>query len=501
MSLQKRRNRAWGVQTGWELVLRLIRKLRLVAPTQALGRRRTPAGNPAVQLVGNSAAQRAAKALPTQTTPQGAQPSSRLRMRSDSGAGDSQRGGGSRRALPLQLAQSRVFALDLDLQRRSTRAEQCLVHVDATHSPAACFHVSVNWLNCTTHRIDELVRGWGRAAERCGMRLVEAPRVQDAAAAHPFHQPLPIALAQPPPPVTALFDCTWEADFARTNSAASRDEILARMSQSLPTYPFERALLEEHDFVLDAEADACFPARTLVAREDSAERPVPPHTQYVHRSGAAFVQICAPGRLLWLTNYLHASHQSPARPPLHAAHAHATRPDATPAPTDAADASNPPPICAAPVVCPVAPARGLWPHQRIADYESPMPGFSAEAAEAAVEELGCDPSDAAAVDAAVTRAAAAHHVAQPAAVPVIQVPVSTGDLASDALRTSFLDACRDRNALDMLWHQTIQRHRAAWHDLRNPRPLLADPPKGRPMLVDQFADAMWQQREHMPPVV
>ncbi|KAJ2809314.1 vacuolar membrane-associated protein iml1 [Coemansia guatemalensis] len=438
-----------------------------------------------------------------QTAPHGAQPASRLRVRSDSMAGGSQRGGDTRRTLPLQLAQSRVFALDLDPQRRSTRAEQCLVHVDATHSPSACFHVSVNWLNCTTHRIDELVRGWGRTAERCGMRLVEAPRVQDAEAAHSFHQPLRIALAQPPPPATALFDSEWEADFARADPTASRDATLARMVQSLPTYPFERALLEEHDFVLDADADACFPAPALVAREDSAERPAPPHTQYVHRSGAAFVQICAPGRLLWLTNYLHASRQTSARPPPHAppaAHAHAPRPDAAPAPADAADVAHPPPAHAAPVVCPVVPARGLWPHQCIADDMPPLPDLSTAAADAAVDELGRDPSDAASVDAAVARAAATHRVEQPVEKPVAYSPLPSSDLPADVLRGSFLDACADCNALGMLWHQTIQRYRATWRDLHRLRPSLADPPKGRPMLVDQFADAMWQQREHMPPV-
>ncbi|KAJ2081423.1 vacuolar membrane-associated protein iml1 [Coemansia sp. RSA 988] len=445
---------------------------------------------------------------PRQTTQHGAQPASRLRVRSDSRVGESWQGGSSRRTLPLHLTQSRVFALDLDPQRHSTRAEHCLVHMDATHSPAACFHVSVNWLNCTTHRIDELVRGWGRTAERCGMRLVEAPRVQDAAAAHPFHQPLTIALAQSPPPVAALFDSAWEEDFARADPMASRDTTLARMTQNLPTYPFERALLEEHDFVLDADADVCFPAPALVAREDSAERPAPPHTQYVHRSGAAFVQICAPGRLLWLTNYLHASGQSPARTQPHApsathvAHAHVPRPDTTPATAaaDAADAAHPPPARTATVVCPVVPVRGLWPHQRIADDMSPLPGLSTAAADAAIDELGRDPSDAASIDAAVARAAAAHHAVLPDELPAVHTPVTSSDLASDTLRASFLDACRDRNALDMLWHQTIQRYRAAWRDLRNPRPPQSDVPKGRPMLVDQFADAMWQQREHMRPV-
>ncbi|KAJ1868825.1 vacuolar membrane-associated protein iml1, partial [Coemansia sp. RSA 990] len=225
----------------------------------------------------------------------------------------------SQRPLPKVLKQSRAFALDLDLDGKSSRIEQCLVHVDAVQNPTTCFHLSINWLNCTNHLIDELVREWGQMAEHCGMRLVEAPRAQDIAvdACHPFHSPVQISLEMPPPHVSKIFDEEWisEFDFFGEDSEERRQLILERMAQCIPTYPFERQLLEEQDFVLDVEAESNYPKSSLLTREYTYDRVGHEHTQYVHRSGTAFVQICGPGQFLWLNNYLYTSHQSHSRPP------------------------------------------------------------------------------------------------------------------------------------------------------------------------------------------
>ncbi|KAJ2726449.1 vacuolar membrane-associated protein iml1 [Coemansia sp. Benny D115] len=263
----------------------------------------------------------------------------------------------SKRPLPKNLYQSRLFSLDLDQQRKSSRIEHCLVHLDAVQNPMTCFHLSINWLNCTNHLIDELVKGWARMAERCGMRLVEAPRAQDTSIedSHPFHSPIRIKLLLPPPSVERIFDEEWVADFEYLGDSDSEPEssdnedigyykdestctsdgdeddddddagaeirmaksrrarALKRMSKCIPTYPFERELLEEQDFILDVEAETNYPKSKLLHREYTFERQGYEYTQYVHRSGTAFVQICGPGEFLWINNYLFTSHQNHLR--------------------------------------------------------------------------------------------------------------------------------------------------------------------------------------------
>ncbi|KAJ1889361.1 vacuolar membrane-associated protein iml1, partial [Kickxella alabastrina] len=256
----------------------------------------------------------------------------------------------SKRPLPKTLHQSRMFGLDLDQQRKSTRSEHCLVHLDAVQNPMTCFHLSINWLNCTNYRIDDMVRGWARMAERCGMRLVEAPRAQDTSIedCHPFHSPIRINLGLPPPPVEGIFDDEWVSDFAYFGNSDSEPDIsdddgynsnasegssesaksvdserallaqrartVKRMSKCIPTYPFERELLEEQDFILDVEAEDSHPHTSMLNREYTFTRQKHEYTQYVHRSGTAFVQICGPGEFLWINNYLFTSHQTHLRP-------------------------------------------------------------------------------------------------------------------------------------------------------------------------------------------
>ncbi|KAJ2445847.1 vacuolar membrane-associated protein iml1 [Coemansia sp. RSA 2424] len=268
----------------------------------------------------------------------------------------------SLRPLPKQLHQSRMFTLDLDQQRKSTRVENCLVHLDAVQNPMTCFHLSINWLNCTNHLIDEMVQGWSRVAERCGMRLIEAPRAQDMVlhANHPFHSPIRINLLHAPPPVESIFDEEWIREFGSFGDSDSEPEssssssspdigaaapgcssdsddngdkasgrakpagdlpskrrrarIVRRMAKCLPAYAFERELLEGQDFILDVEAESSYPDGAMLQRDYTFERQGHRHTQYVHRSGTAFVQICGPGQFLWINNYLFTSHQTHLRP-------------------------------------------------------------------------------------------------------------------------------------------------------------------------------------------
>ncbi|KAJ2347191.1 vacuolar membrane-associated protein iml1 [Coemansia sp. RSA 2618] len=528
--------------------------------------------------------------------------------------------GNSRRPLPKSLHQSRAFALDLDQQRRSTRFEQCVVHLDAVHNPTTCFHLSVNWLNCTNHLVDELVRGWARMAERCGMRLVEAPRAQDTSAEdnHPFHSPIRIALAAPPPHVSRIFDPEWVSEFALFgaddaemddcdssepgdcdsmepsmdvggDAAQARDpaaqrrhtRVLKRMARCIPTFPFERELLEEQDFVLDVEAEASHPPSSLMGREYTYDRAGHQYTQYVHRSGTAFVQICGPGQFLWLNNYLYTSHQSHVRPPAQSQSnatslaagalqmslgSYSTRSEAssvTPAAGSVPDmsaASTPasrqlgrlahstsgggrvangntghdtdaylPSNRAAPVYYPMRPSRAMWPHQvlsSLARNRSPERRLEIpdEYSAQIVDDLGKLPADYDAVNAAVTRVAVmraasgmehgsrdvAHRRGSHAGLvnerrdwrePASGSPsgVSQTDAGPDALRANFIEICKDKNSLEMFWQQTIRRYRNGWRDIKTMQLAAGEPQRSKPMVVDMFSEAMWQQRRHMPP--
>ncbi|KAJ2327828.1 vacuolar membrane-associated protein iml1, partial [Coemansia sp. RSA 2673] len=200
-----------------------------------------------------------------------------------------------------------------------------------------------------------MAQGWARMAERCGMRLVEAPRAQDTVVDdhHPFHSPIHINLDRgAPPPIEKIFDDDWVHEFsffgdedsepetspetdavdfsdsesevsaAGSSSEANADlpfmkrraRIVRRMAKCLPRYAFERELLEDQDFILDVEAESNYPDSSMLQREYSFDRQGHRYTQYVHRSGTAFVQICGPGQFLWINNYLFTSHQSHLRP-------------------------------------------------------------------------------------------------------------------------------------------------------------------------------------------
>ncbi|KAJ2630515.1 vacuolar membrane-associated protein iml1, partial [Coemansia sp. RSA 1694] len=175
---------------------------------------------------------------------------------------------------------------------------------------------------------------------------------------HPFHSPIRINLLHAPPPVESIFDEEWIREFGSFGDSDSEPEssssspdigaaapgcssdsddngdkasgrakpagdlpskrrrarIVRRMAKCLPAYAFERELLEGQDFILDVEAESSYPDGAMLQRDYTFERQGHRHTQYVHRSGTAFVQICGPGQFLWINNYLFTSHQTHLRP-------------------------------------------------------------------------------------------------------------------------------------------------------------------------------------------
>ncbi|KAJ2160896.1 vacuolar membrane-associated protein iml1 [Coemansia sp. RSA 552] len=579
----------------------------------------------------------------------------------------------TRRALPKNLQQSRMFVLNLDQQHKSTRIEHCLVHLDAVHNPLSCFHLSINWLNCTNYLIDELVRSWARMALRCGMRLVEAPRAQDSSVedTHPFHSPTRVSLELPPPPVERIFDDEWVAEFAffgdegtddvdgdltagsdsesgtDSDRATRRRRTLRRMARCIPTYPFERELLEEQDFVLDVEAESSYPGSDLLSRDFTFERVGHKHTQYVHRSGTAFVQICGPGQFLWINNYLYTSHQSNMRTTTTQAQGSATAQNQPGMPATAGKTPHPPPpslaggasqmalgtysgsggtrsdtsvvglagvaastpeippvstpggwqlprlqqtlvtppslqpsqaqalatrglglghdpemyvpieatvgtqaVVGPPVFYPTRQKQGLWPHQDIKALALNRGimrrlELSEDYSMQIVNSLGEFPEDFDSVNSAVSRVSGLRLVTNEASEsaggalpirrarqnslvafddargswPVVDdapdIPVHASQQQAphhyhhqqgcetnpDVVRATFIEVCRDKNSLEMFWHQTIQRYRAGWRSVRAEQAGSGsgDSLRGKALVADMLTDAMWQVRQHMSP--
>lgn len=132
-----------------------------------------------------------------------------------------------------------------------------------------------------------MLRYWGRTIERYGLKLVEAyvGQISDIRERNPFQScfPLPLALAPPIVP-----------------------DLERRVPEGFPTTNyFESALLRHFGFVLDIEAGGFYPSEVDVVY--SYRRSPFKYSQWVHRSGVAFVQILGGEKgFLFLTNRLMA---------------------------------------------------------------------------------------------------------------------------------------------------------------------------------------------------
>ncbi|KAI9223975.1 hypothetical protein BC828DRAFT_185659 [Blastocladiella britannica] len=191
-----------------------------------------------------------------------------------------QGGGSSNAAIVVEM--SRRVPINLDLSQKSDRKQLAVLHVDAVHNAQHVFSVQLHWLNCTTWRIAETLSHWARIGDKSGLRLVQAPLDQvkllrERDDANAFQTPTVLRVAglpprDPPPPAGA------------------------------PLY-YEVALIRQFGFVLDVEADDKFPPGATSYSYDP-RRPVK-YSQYVHRSGCAFVLVRpAADGLLWVPNPL-----------------------------------------------------------------------------------------------------------------------------------------------------------------------------------------------------
>jgi DEP domain-containing protein 5 len=176
-----------------------------------------------------------------------------------------------------RIVLSSCIKLDVDPRKESSRLETVLLHYDRIHNPAACYHIRIEWLTATTRLVHQLLRTISNTAWRYGLRLVEAPidEISHVTTMNPFREPLEIHLATTPPPSTEQF------------------------------FYHQELLLKKFDFVVDTEAGSLFPSNNVDVLQSWGVKPSYSLTQYVHRSGLAFVQITARGTFLWLTNRMY----------------------------------------------------------------------------------------------------------------------------------------------------------------------------------------------------
>ncbi|KAI9272610.1 hypothetical protein BY458DRAFT_539708 [Sporodiniella umbellata] len=190
----------------------------------------------------------------------------------------------------FEMSQSMI--VDVDPYKKSDRRETAILHYDTIHNPNNCYHFHINWLGCTAQLIQDLVQNWSRQAERCGLKLVEGSVEQayeDCENDNPFQCPVPIPLVVQPPAV---------------------DELVLASKVEVPLQFYETALVRHLDFVLDVEADTNFgKAKDPIDLEYSYIKSLYKYDQYIHRSGAAFVQIRPNNQgFFWVNNRLYTNH-------------------------------------------------------------------------------------------------------------------------------------------------------------------------------------------------
>ncbi|KAJ7706855.1 hypothetical protein B0H17DRAFT_1001281 [Mycena rosella] len=183
----------------------------------------------------------------------------------------------------LILSQSMV--IDIDSSKRSDQAESVILHHDIIHNPGTVFHFELQWIGTTARCIEDQLRQWNRTIERYGLKLVEAyvTQISDIRERNAFQSCFPLRLAIPPPSVPDLEKCVP----AGTHTAQY----------------FEYALLRRFDFIVDIEAADLYPPQIDVIY--SYRRAPFKYSQFVHRSGVAFVQVLGGEKgFLFLTNRL-----------------------------------------------------------------------------------------------------------------------------------------------------------------------------------------------------
>jgi len=207
------------------------------------------------------------------------------RSNSHYGSGTGKSNSSTPRRNRKRLIVSQTMVIDIDPHKRSDQAEYAILHHDIILNPTTVFHFELQWIGTTARCIDDQLRQWSRTIERYGLKLVEAyvTQISDVRERNPFQSCFPFRLAVPPPVVPNL-----EKRVPETTHAV---------------HYFEYALLRRFGFILDIEAADLYPERVDVVY--SYRRSSTKYSQFVHRSGVAFVQVLhGTEGFVYLTNRL-----------------------------------------------------------------------------------------------------------------------------------------------------------------------------------------------------
>lgn len=169
--------------------------------------------------------------------------------------------------------------------QRSDQAESVVLHHDIIHNPGTVFHFELQWIGTTPRCIEDQLRTWSRTIERYGLKLVEAyvTQISDIRERNAFQSCYPMRLALAPPVIPDL------------------DKRIPEGTQSVKY--FEYTLLHKFGFILDVEAADLYPEQVDVVY--SYRRSPYKYSQFVHRSGVAFIQVVGGEQgFLFLTNRL-----------------------------------------------------------------------------------------------------------------------------------------------------------------------------------------------------
>ncbi|CAG8442780.1 2976_t:CDS:2 [Dentiscutata heterogama] len=182
---------------------------------------------------------------------------------------------------------TKAMQIDIDPLKKSDRRETATLHYDMVFNPDNCYHFQLHWLGCTARLIEELLQKWSGNADRYGLKLVEVPIEQAMSLTdnNPFQSPTLVKLSVLPPPLDSL-----------------GKKLHPALNQHLY---FEKQLIKHFKFILDVEADDVFPEDVEV--KYSYSKTSFKYSQYIHRSGVAFIQICEDG-YLWMNNRLFTTH-------------------------------------------------------------------------------------------------------------------------------------------------------------------------------------------------